>query len=97
MALNSPPADFKTKKPLYRPYKSSKAGKKGMVYVMKDGSKKIIHFGLSSMQDYTQHKDKDRRKNYCSRSGGITDKNGKLTKNNKNSANYWSRKILWSC
>ena len=97
MALNSAPSDFKTKKPLYRPYKSSKAGKKGMVYVMKDGSKKLIHFGLSSMQDYTQHKDKDRKKSYCARSGGITDKTGKLTKNNKNSANYWSRKILWSC
>lgn len=97
MALNSAPADFKTKKPLYKPYKSSKAGKKGMVYVMKNGSKKIIHFGLSSMQDYTQHKDTDRKKSYCARSGGITDKNGNLSKNNKNSANYWSRKILWSC
>ena len=29
------------------------------------------------------------------RSGGIRDKSGRLTKNNKNSANYWSRKILW--
>jgi len=97
MGLNSAPSDFKTKKPLYRPYKSSKAGKKGMVYVMKNGSKKIIHFGLSSMQDYTQHKDKDRKKSYCSRSAGITDKNGKLTKNDKNSANYYSRKYLWGC
>jgi len=97
MGLNTAPSDFKTKKPLYRPYKSNKTGKKGMVYVIKDSKKRLIHFGDSSMQDYTQHKDKDRRKNYCSRSGGITDKDGKLTKNNKNSANYYSRKYLWSC
>ena len=33
--------------------------------------------------------------NYLSRSGGITDKNGKLTKNNPLSANYWARRYLW--
>ena len=64
---------------------------------MKDGKKRLIHFGDSNMQDFTQHKDEARRKNYCSRSGGITDKNGRLTANNKNSANYWSRKVLWNC
>ena len=67
-----------------------------MVYVMKDGKKRLIHFGLKSMKDFTQHKDLKRRKNYLSRSGGIRDKKGRLTKNNKNSANYWSRKILWN-
>jgi hypothetical protein len=75
--------------------KSSKKGKKMMVYVMKDGKKRLIHFGDSSMQDFTQHKDEARRKSYLARSGGIRNKEGKLTKNDKNSANYWSRKILW--
>ena len=89
------PINFNIDKPLYKPYKSNKSGKKGMVYVMKDGKKRLIHFGDSSMQDFTQHKDKDRRKNYLARSGGIKDKSGGLTKNNKNSANYWSRTILW--
>lgn len=62
----------------------------------KEGDKvKLIHFGYKGMEDYTQHKDKDRRKNYLARSGGIRDKSGKLTANNKLSANYWARKILW--
>ena len=82
-------------KPLYTPIKSTKKGKKMMVYIMKDGKKRLIHFGDSNMQDFTQHKDEARRKSYLARSGGIRNKQGKLTKNDKNSANYWSRKILW--
>ena len=86
---------FREKKPLYKPRTSTKSGKKGMVYVMKGGKKRLIHFGDSKMQDFRQHKDPQRRKNYLNRSAGIRDKQGRLTKNNKNSANYWSRKILW--
>tara|TARA_R110000851_G_scaffold141132_1_gene278756 strand:+ start:827 stop:1108 length:282 start_codon:yes stop_codon:yes gene_type:complete len=82
-------------KPLYKPVHSTNPKKKGMVYVLKDGKKRLIHFGDSSMQDFTQHKDPKRRKNYLARSGGIRDKQGNLTKDNKNSANYWSRKINW--
>ena len=87
--------NFRKNKPLYKPRKSTRAGKKGMVYVMKDGRKKLIHFGDSSMSDFTKHKDPKRRANYLRRSGGIRDKSGRLTKNNKNSANYWSRKVNW--
>ena len=88
-------AEWKEKKPLYKPVDSTKKGKKGMVYVMKDGSKRLIHFGDASMKDFTQHKDPARRKSYLARSGGIRNKQGKLTKNDKNSANYWSRKVNW--
>lgn len=95
MALNTAPSDFKTKKPLYKPYKSTNKGKKGMVYVKKEGGVRLIHFGDSSMSDMTKHKDKKRQKSYLARSGGIRDKSGNLTKNNKNSANYWSRKVHW--
>jgi len=98
MGLSKAPANFKETKPLYKPYKSTKGGKKGMVYVKsKSGGKSLIHFGDSSMKDFTQHKDSDRKKSYCARSGGITDKSGKKTGGNKNTANYWSRKVLWSC
>jgi len=86
---------FRKNKPLYKPRKSTRAGKKGMVYVMKNGSKKLIHFGDSSMSDFTKHKDPKRRANYLRRSGGIRNKQGKLTKNDRNSANYWSRKVNW--
>jgi len=94
--LVAAPADFTKNKPLYKPYKSNKSGKKGMVYVKSpSGGKRLIHFGDSSMQDFRQHKDPARRKSYLARSGGIRDKQGNLTANNKNSANYWSRRMLW--
>ena len=93
--MPKPPSNFKTEKPLYKPVKSDRKGKKGMVYVKKDGKKRLIHFGDSSMKDYTQHGDKKRRANYLARSGGIKNKEGKLTKNDKNSANYWSRRVNW--
>jgi hypothetical protein len=93
--LKKSPSNWSVDKPLYKPVKSDNLKKKGMVYVMKDGRKKKIHFGDSSMKDYTQHGSKERRKNYLSRSAGIRDGNGKLTANNKNSANYWSRTVLW--
>lgn len=86
---------FRKLKPLYKPKKSSNPKKKGMVYVMKNGAKRLIHFGDSSMSDMTKHKDPKRQKSYLARSGGIKNKQGKLTKNDKNSANYWSRKINW--
>ena len=95
MTLTAPPSDFKTTKPMYKPYKSSNAKKKGMVYISSNGSKKLIYFGDSSMQSFDQHKDPVRRKNYLARSAGIKDKQGNLTAKNKNSANYWARKMLW--
>ncbi len=82
-------------KPLYKPFKSKAKGKKMSVYVKKDGKKKLIHFGDSNMKDFRQHKDPVRRKSYLARSAGIKNKKG-LTKNDKNSANYWSRKVLWN-
>lgn len=82
-------------KPLYKPFKSNVKGKKMSVYVMKDGKRKKINFGDSNMQDFRQHKDPVRRKAYLARSAGIRNKEGKLTKNDKTSPNYWSRRVLW--
>ena len=77
-------------KPLYKPFPSQRKDKKMSVYVKgEDGKKKLIHFGDSKMEDFTQHRDKARRKAYLARSGGIRDANGRLTANNKNKANYW--------
>ena len=61
-------------KPLYKPFKSKLKSKKMSVYVMKDGKKKLIHFGDSNMKDFTQHKDEKRRKSYLARSAGIRNK-----------------------
>ena len=82
-------------KKLYKPVKSTKAGKKGQVYVIKDGKKKLIHFGDSTYKDFKSGASKEQRKSYLKRSAGIKNKDGKLTKNDKNSANYWPRKINW--
>ncbi len=83
-------------RPLYKPFKSKLKSKKMSVIVMKDGKRKLIHFGDSNMKDFTQHKDQKRRKSYLARSAGIRNKEGKLTKDDKTSANYYSRKYLWN-
>jgi len=81
----------KDKMPCNVPRKSTRPGKKRMVLACSNGKKKLVHFGDSSMKDYTQHRSEKRRKSYCARSGGIKGGDGKL------SANYWARKVLWSC
>ena len=82
-------------KPLYKPFKSKVKGKKGSVYVLKDGKKRLIHFGDSSMTEKRKGASKAQQKSYLARSAGIRNKEGKLTKNDKNSANYWSRRVNW--
>lgn len=95
MPLSSASEEWKKNKPLYKPVKSNRAGKKGQVYVMKDGKKRLIHFGDASMTDWTRGASKEQRKSYLARSAGIRNKEGKLTAKDKNSANYWARKVLW--
>ena len=84
--------------------KSTRPGKKYMV-VTPNG--KTIHFGSSADQQYRDttglglythlnHNDEKRRASYLARAKGIKDKNGNLTWKNKNSANYFSVKFLWS-
>ena len=80
---------------LYKPFPSKAKNKKMSVYVMKDGKKRLIHFGDTRYQDFTQHGDQKRRVNYLTRTKGILDSKGNPTYNNKNTANYWSRKVLW--
>ena len=75
------------------PIKSNRKNKKLMVL---NNNNNIIHFGYSPMSDFTIHKDKKRQTNYCLRASGIKAK-GKLTKNNIDSSNYFSMRVLWSC
>jgi hypothetical protein len=78
-----------------KPVPSTAKNKKKMVLAKKGDLVKIVHFGQDGYEDYTQHGSKDRRKNYLTRSAGIRDKNGKLTKDDPFSPNYWARKVLW--
>ena len=84
----------------YEYEKSTKKDKKLMTVV--DG--KRVHFGSSKMEHFKDktgiwsnkdHGDKVRRKNYLTRSAGIKNKKGELTKDDPKSPNYHSRKILW--
>jgi len=47
------------------------------------------------MTDKRKGASKAQQKSYLARSAGIRNKEGKLTKNDKNSANYWSRRVNW--
>lgn len=81
---------------LNKPVKSTAKGKKMMVLATKtiDGDRRVrlIHFGALG---YGHNYSKKAKHNYLTRSAGIRNKKGELTKNDPWSANYWARKILW--
>ena len=85
-------------KPLYKPFKSKKAGKKYSVYVKsKSGGKKLIHFGQAGAPDWRSGTaTKEQRKSYLARAKGIRKKDGSLAWKDKNSPNYWAVKYLWA-
>jgi len=83
--------------PLNKPFKSNLKFKKYAVYVLKDGKRRLIHFGDARYQQYKDkiglyshldHNDKKRRKHYYSRHGGKNIKD-------KSRPKYWSHKKLW--
>jgi hypothetical protein len=69
-------------------YKSQNINKK---YAIIDPSGKIINFGQLGYEDYTKHNDKERRKNYLTRTSGMRGN----WKDNPYSANNLSRNLLW--
>jgi len=88
--------------------KFEKSKEKNKKYAIKTPSGNIVNFGDKRYQHFKDttglglyskldHNDKTRQKSYCKRSGGIKDKKGNLTKNDKYSPNALSRKYLWSC
>lgn len=74
---------------MYHIYKSSRKDKKLMVITP---TNKKIHFGASNYEDYTTHKDKDRRNSYLLRHV----KNEIWTIKGINTAGFWARWILWN-
>ena len=82
-------------------YKKSTNPKKKLMVVVNN---KTIHFGSIDNEHFKDktgiwkskdHNDEKRRKNYLTRSAGIKTKDGKLTKDNPNYANYHARRVLW--
>ena len=80
---------------LYEPFVSKAKHKKYSVYVMRDGRRKLIHFGDSRYQQYRDrighyshldHGDTRRRELWYARHGRSAD---------RNSARYWAARVLW--
>ena len=70
--------------------KSDKKDKKyKAVFTYKDGKTKTTHFGAKGMEDYTTHKDKERRSRYRARH------KKDLKANDYTRAGYLSYYILW--
>jgi guanylate kinase len=91
LRVKSNPVENPQKKISIRIDESTNPEKKMMaVFTKSNGRTKTIHFGARGMSDYTQHKDKSRRKNYLARHGGMgEDWNDPMT------AGALSRWILW--
>jgi Tfp pilus assembly protein FimT len=70
----------------YFPYKSDRPDKK---YFIITNDNKKIYFGQSSASDFTLHKDEARKQRYINRHK----KNENW--NNKDTAGFWSRWLLW--
>lgn len=75
-----------------QPIASDRPEKKKMVLAKKGDEVRLIHFG---QKGYKHNYSESAKKNYLSRSAGIRGKGGKLTKDDKFSANYWARRELW--
>jgi hypothetical protein len=88
-------ATYKGKKvTLYKPRKMAgitPAAKKKSVFVpgKKPGTAKVVHFGDSSMSDFTKHKDPKRRASFRARHKCDTAKD-------KSTARFWSCSALWN-
>lgn len=87
----------KDNKPLYKPFRSKKAGKKFSVYVKSpSGGKRLIHFGQAGADDWRSGTATPaQRKSYLARAKGIRKKDGSLAWKDKNSSNYWAVRYLW--
>ena len=71
------------------------SSRKNNKYMVKLPGGKKVHFGSTKYEDYTIHKDKERRDKYLSRATKIKNKKGELTYTNPESSNFWSVHLLW--
>lgn len=74
------------------PKPATQKGKKRQVLAVKEGQAKLVSYGAKG---YKHNYSEEAKANYLKRAGGIRDKSGKKTKDDKFSANYWAMKDLW--
>lgn len=68
---------------------------KKVVLAKKGNRFKLVKFGHKDYEDYTTHKDKERRARYRKRHMAILKKDGKPAYKDKFQAAYWSLNVLW--
>jgi hypothetical protein len=75
-------------------YKSNKPEKKFMIKFInpKTDREKTIYFGQTGYEDYTTHKDEERKARYIARHRGM----GENYKNPYSGAGFWAMHILWN-
>lgn len=73
--------------------KSSRPEKKWMA-VFDNG--RVVHFGATGYQDYTQHKDASRRERYSSRHPSGPGKRENHGKSGLYTAGFWAMNLLWN-
>ena len=71
------------------------SSRKNNKYMVKLPDGKKVHFGSPKYEDFTIHKDKERRDKYLARAKKIKNKKGELTYTNPESPNFWSVNLLW--
>ncbi len=78
------------KKQLYKLYKSTNPSKKFDIWIEnpKTGNIKKVSFGATGYEDYTIHKDKERRSRYLLR-------HQKDKVNDPTYSGFWSTRLLW--
>ena len=77
-----------------KPKKYTGKGKYKKTVLAKKGDEiKVVNYGH---KDYGHNYSDKARRSYLKRSAGIKNKSGRLTKNDKFSANYWARRDLWA-
>jgi len=73
-------------------YKSDKPDKKYKIVVLDGKTKKTIHIGSKGMDDYTTHKDVERKDRYISRHRAREN----WTKTGIKTAGFWAYHLLWN-
>ena len=71
------------------------SSRKNNKYMVKLPGGKKVHFGSPKYEDFTIHKDKERRDKYLARATKIKNKKGEFTYTNPESPNFWSVNLLW--
>lgn len=74
---------------MYKLYDSTRADKKFMI-VTPTGKK--VHFGANGYEDFSMHKDEQRKERYIARHQHNED----WTATGMNTAGFWSRWLLWN-